>query len=61
MKLYQKLMRLLDPACERQRAEYRHELARAQAEIEDLHRTVVSRGPDLAKALEERLRKLPLP
>lgn len=39
MKPHQKLMRLLSPACERHRQEYRESLSRAEAHAEDLTRT----------------------
>ena len=40
MKLTQKLMRFLAPQCEKQRQEFRHELAKVQAHTEDLMRTM---------------------
>lgn len=62
MKLYQKLMRWLAPACEKQRAEFRYEMARAHAEVEDFHRTVTLNRDDIAKAIEaQMIRKGPLP
>lgn len=53
MKLHQKIMRLLAPLCERQREEFRIELARASACAEDLHRTVTLKREEIEKALRE--------
>ena len=40
MKLMQKVMRILAPTCERQRMEFRQELAKVNAHTEDLLRTM---------------------
>jgi hypothetical protein len=53
LKLYQRIMRFLAPACERQREEFRHEVSRATAHAEDLQRTVIQRGGEIAKVIEE--------
>ncbi len=53
MKLYQKIMRFIAPVCERQREEFRLEMARASANAEDLHRTVVLKADDIQKALRD--------
>lgn len=53
MKLHQRIMRLLAPLCERQREEFRIELARASACAEDLHRTVTLKREEIEKALRE--------
>lgn len=40
MKLTQRLMRVFAPSCEKQRQEFRAELARVEAHTEDLMRTL---------------------
>ena len=45
MTLSQWVMRLVSPACEKQRQEFRHALAAAHAHAEDLTRTVTEMKP----------------
>jgi hypothetical protein len=40
MSLVHKMMRFIAPACEKQRMEFRHELAKLDAHTEDLTRTL---------------------
>lgn len=40
MNLTRRLMRFLSPACEKQRMEFRHELAKLEAHTEDFSRTM---------------------
>lgn len=40
MNISQRILRFISPACERQRMEFRHEIARVKAHTEDLMRTM---------------------
>lgn len=55
MKIHQFLMRLLAPRCEKGREEFRHELARASAEAEDLTRTI-QMSPEKIETLFKQIR-----
>jgi hypothetical protein len=52
VKLTQKIMRFLAPACEKNRQEFRHELARMNAHADDLLKTI-KLSPEQAKALQQ--------
>ena len=52
MKWTQKVMRIIAPVCERQRMEFRGELARVEATTEDLLRTLKF-SPKQMQALRE--------
>ena len=53
MKFHQHIMKILSWSCERQRVEFRHEMARMSATAEDLNRTMTLRRDEIEEALKE--------
>jgi hypothetical protein len=56
VKLTQRIMRIIAPVCEKQRMEFRAELARVEANTEDLLRTLKI-TPQQMQALREAQKK----